>query len=1159
MRLAWIIFFCVGFFAPALHAQVTNSQAAPMSSEWSRLLEVEGKVEFQLSGRTDWQTAAAGTALKPGDRVRTDAQSRAALLLSDKSIVRLSERTLLEIQPPRRAEKRRFRLPFGSLFFFNRERPSDVEFETPLATGAVRGTEFFLESTEIPSATRLALLDGAVTLQASAETVDLSSGEQVRIAAGQKPVKTALIDAVNVIQWALYYPGVLNPDDLALTDADKTTLQESLQRYAQGDLLGALATSPEPPPNNANQQIYRAALELSVGRVDAALQRLLSAPTDSRLAVALREVIASVAGKPQVAPLLAQPTSTELLARSYALQSQTRLQEALTLARRATQLAPSFGYAHERLAELQFASGYRREALAELSEALRLSPRNAQAHALRGFIYLEQNEPMRAFESFEAALGLDGALGNAWLGRGLAVFRLGNPQEARRSIQTAAALEPQRSLFRSYLGKAFSDRNEPKLAEKDFRLAKQLDPKDPTPWLYSALHLWQENRINQAVRDLEKSLALNNYRAVYRSQLLLDRDRSVRSADLSAIYADAGLQEVSRHVAARSADEDYANFSGHLFLANTYQRLEDPNRFNLRYETPRQSELLLANLLAPPGAGNLSQILDQQEHLRFFEPRPVGFSSLTEYRSNGDWVEAASLFGTVGGLSYALDHVYESQNGQRVNEQFERRTVSLQLKQQVTTSDSAYLQAGYFNSAAGDLAQYYDPSQASAGFHVTERQEPTLYAGWHHEWSPGSHTLLLVSRLPDHLSLLNPQPNVLFFRQSASGLTGVETSPGFSLDFDREFTLYSAELQHIWQTPRHGLVVGGRFQSGSVDSAAILNRVPAQVVTDQQVDTSLQRENAYAYSFWQIADPLRLIAGVSYDRLEFPQNTELPPLQSGQRTRDQVSPKAGLLYAPWAGGLFRASYTRSLGGLFFDNSIRLEPTQIAGFNQAFRSLIPESVAGLVPGSEFETKAVGFDQSFRTGTYFGVESEWLGSDGSRTVGVLTNASFFLPFPDAPSSTRQTLRFRETDVSAYISQLLGNSFSVSARYRLGDAHLEGRFPQVPAGTGGLESIQQNQRALLHQVSLAGNFQHYTGFFGSWESVWYGQRNSGYTPALPGDNFWQHNLFAGYRFPRRYAELRLGLLNITDTDYRLNPLNLYSNLPRHRTLVASLRLNF
>jgi hypothetical protein len=34
---------------------------------------------------------------------------------------------------------------------------------------------------------------------------------------------------------------------------------------------------------------------------------------------------------------------------------------------------------------------------------------------------------------------------------------------------------------------------------------------------------------------------------------------------------------------------------------------------------------------------------------------------------------------------------------------------------------------------------------------------------------------------------------------------------------------------------------------------------------------------------------------------------------------------------------------------------------------------------------------------------------------------------------------------------------------------------------------------------------------------------------------------------------------LLNLTDRDYHLNPLNLYSELPRERTLAASFKFNF
>src|SRR5439155_23984481 len=105
--------------------------------------------------------------------------------------------------------------------------------------------------------------------------------------------------------------------------------------------------------------------------------------------------------------------------------------------------------------------------------------------------------------------------------------------------------EPTRSLVRSYAGKAFSDAGNGLLARKELALAKKLDPNDPTPWLYSALENYQENRVNEAVRDLEHSIELNDNRAVYRSRLLLDQDRAVRGANLAAIYRDSGMTDVS--------------------------------------------------------------------------------------------------------------------------------------------------------------------------------------------------------------------------------------------------------------------------------------------------------------------------------------------------------------------------------------------------------------------------------------------------------------------------------------------------------------------------------------------------------------------------------------------------------------------------------------
>jgi tetratricopeptide (TPR) repeat protein len=1157
------LLLCLAAAICRANAQPTNSAPAVDTNSLSRIIEAAGQVEYSSGAATNWHRATVGLALKPGDRVRTHAQSRAAVQLSDRSVIRLNERTTLELLPPRHAEKKRFALPGGSLFFFNREQPADVEFDTPLAAGAIRGTEFLLEVADTQRDLRLALIDGLVSLETRDGAVQLERGEDLRLQSGRPPQKTALVNATAAIQWALYYPAVVDPGTLQIDAGEQQLLSEVLQNYRAGDLLAALAAWPIAAPDRSEgARVLHAQLLLAVGQVFEAGNLLAGLPADAPAANALREIVSVVRGD-AVSPagITGDRSASESLAASYGFQARSDLPAARAAAKRAVERAPDFGFAHARLAELEFAFGNRRAALAELEVALRLSPRLAPAHSLRGFVLLDQGDTRSAFAAFDQARELDAAFGPAWVGRGLCLMRERQFNQARAAFQTAAALEPQRGLFRAYLGKAASEIGDEKGAKKEFNLAKRLDPNDPTAWLYSALDSWQDNRINEAIRELERSSDLNDERAPFRSRLLLDSDRSVRSADLAALYDDAGVPVVGQRSAARSVAEDYANFSGHLFLANSYQSLETANRFDLRLETARQSELLVANLLAPPGAGNLSQQLSQQEHLRFFDPRPVGVSTFTQYGSNGDWRQLGTVFGTVDGFSYAFDANYEDLNGQYPNNDSLQKQYIFTAKQRVTADDELYFQFGWLNSEAGDIASLYDPAQVNRGFRVSEEQEPTLSAGWHHTWAPGSHSLLLLSRLDDQFSSLNPRQDVIFLRQ-IGGITSevIVPPPGppITNDFDSRFTLYSAELQQIWETPQHSLVVGGRFQSGDVDSHATLSQQLTGTITDQRQHGTMERGDVYGYWTWRPFEPLQLIGGASYDHLKFPSDTDIPPLSGGESTRDQVSPKVGLMYTPWKRGVFRADYTKSLGGLFFDPSVRLEPTQVAGFNQAFRSLLPESVAGIVPGSEFQTAAAAFDQSFAKGTWFGVEAEWLKSDGARTVGVLTNSTF-LPIADSPGSTRQTLDFQERNFSVYGAQLLGEMFSLSARYRWSEAKLRGQFPGVPDTAVNLDQLEQNNRAILQQVALGANVTHPSGVFAQWESVWYHQSNFGYTPALAGDDFWQHNVIVGYRFPRRSAEVQFGVLNLADTDYHLNPLNLHAELPRGRTIVASLRLNF
>ncbi len=1125
----------------------------------AQLIEVTGAVE-QLSGEGSiWLAVTNGQMLATGSRLRTSGGSRATVQFSDRSVIRLGDSAVLEIRPPRNREVRRFRLWEGILYFFNRERPGSIEFETPLATGSIRGTEFVLETSRDHARTTLSLVDGAVSFAAAGGSVEMVSGERVEVGAGGRLEKSRLVEVDSVMQWALYYPAVANVGELQLTPEEAGELGAVQEAWREGRLLRAFELARGKSSGSEEGLLLLAAVDLAGGQVEEASVRLGNVAGDSEMGRALREMILVVRGMPIGVEDLSEPGSASMwLARSYTLQANFDIEGAREAARAAVSAADGWGQAYIRLAELNFALGEVGAAYRDLDMGLELSPWLAAGWSLRGFMLLELDRGGDALEMFDYALALDPALATAWLGRGLSLAMLGRSDDSMLSLQAAAAMDPLRSLHRSYLAKYYMRHNEWGLAEKEIAMAKRLDPNDPTAWLYAAFLESRRLRPNKALEDLKGSIDRNDNRRLFRSRLQLDQDRAVRGAYIAGLYRDAGLEEVGRVSATRALSEDVANYSAHLFASQSMGLMEDPRAYDLRYESARLSELLVANLLAPPGAGHLSQTLAQQENMRFFEGRPVGLSAWTEYASSGDWRHRSSAFGSLEGFSYALDMGYDSISGEGEDDWSRLRSVSVQMKQRVTTSDEVYVQVGAREVERGDVARYYDPGLAKEGFAASEQQLPALYAGWHHAWAPNSHTLFLYGYIEDDLRLQDPEATVLFLRQSDGRTQSVSTAPFFGLDYEGDFLVHSAELQHLWQGENQALILGGRYQHGETDTWAGLDRALTGLVTAQRIREPMERLNGYIQFQHDASDALQLVGGIGYDHVLHALNNDAAPLSEGTTERGMLTPRAGVLWNSWRGGLWRAAYSRSLGGMYFDGSMRLEPSQVAGFTQVYRSLAAESVVGVVPGTEFESYDLAYDQELDSGWYLGVGAGWHLSDGDRLVGVLTN-SLPLPLPDSASSSRELVEYDEKVVSAYVLKTIGEGMTLGVRYKLSHSRLETAFPEIPDQALGLAGLERDETSVLQETAISWRYQHSGGLFGGWESVWYQQENRGFEPGREDEGFWQHQAVLGYRLPGRSAEVALHMMNLTDQDYRLSPLNYYRPLWRGRTFLCSFRLNF
>ncbi|HZJ15523.1 MAG TPA: FecR family protein, partial [Chthoniobacteraceae bacterium] len=310
----------------AFYACIEQGKGAPFGAE---LIEKENDVTTQLQDG-GWKRAVIGLKLQTRDRVSTGARSRAVLAVTDRTVLRMDERTVAEVGV------RSIDLTEGGLFFLSRERSPAIEITTPPVTAFMRGTLLLARVTPAGKAT-FSVFEGEVELTNALGSLTLRKGEQGEAEIGKAPRNTAVIVSTNLLQWALYYPGIIDPGELGLSRAEEASVAASLAAYREGDLLGALEKYPKNyRPNSAAARLYQAGVVLAVGRVDEARRELSGVRSDAPGRRALEEMIAAVNFLEH--DISKTPsTASGWLARSYYLQSRDdiprRLEKALDAAR----------------------------------------------------------------------------------------------------------------------------------------------------------------------------------------------------------------------------------------------------------------------------------------------------------------------------------------------------------------------------------------------------------------------------------------------------------------------------------------------------------------------------------------------------------------------------------------------------------------------------------------------------------------------------------------------------------------------------------------------------------------------------------------------------------------------------------------------------------
>jgi tetratricopeptide (TPR) repeat protein len=907
----------------------------------ARAVSVQGSVQVRRAGETRWVDVRLDDPFCPGDLLRLRARSRAAVLLRSGAILRLDQHTTIAFVPTAPLDASWIDLLLGAVHFISRITRG-LTIQTPFVNGTVEGTEFWVEVT--PSEATFTVLDGRLTASNASGTLAVASGQSAVGRAGQPPIlRPVAVTPTDAVQWALHYPPLPRPRPGEFPDRSgepwRASVRRSLEAAFRGELEAAFDALASVPPDVVDPRVllFRADLLLSVGRVDEAtadIDRVLAGDPANSPALALRSVIAVTRNATTEALGLARhaverdPRSpVARVALSYAQQASFDLEGARASADEAVALAPDDALPRARLAELWLSLGRLDRALVAAREAERLDPRLGRAQVVLGFTLLTQVRPAEAAQAFEAAIRADQADPLARLGLGLAKIRRGDLEAGRDELEVAVSLDPGQALLRSYLGKAYYEEKRDARAAEQLGLARTLDARDPTPWLYDAIRLHSINRPVEALQALERSIELNDNRAVYRSRLLLDADRATRSATLARLYDELGFPQRALVEGWTSLHTDPASYSAHRFLADAYAALS-------RHEIARGSEVLQSQLLQPV---SINPVPPQLALARSFilagtGPSTAGFNEFDSlFERNRFSLRASGAAGTQAtwgdevvasvlrdGLAVSAGQFHYETDGFRANNDQKQDLYDLfvQWSPSADTSVQAELQASRFDR--GDLFLRFDPEN----FQPELRQEDeilTARLGLRQQFAPES--VLLAS---------------LVYGTAEFDTT---VQPGVTLTTDEE--RYSAELQHLFRHARLGLVGGGGYFQ--VERSDRFLDLPA-------TETTIRHGNLYAYSYVPLG---RLVATLGGSADFF---------SGGIRDRDQVNPKVGVLWRSRSGATLRAAAFRTLKRTLITNQT-LEPTQVAGFNQFFDD--PEATDAWRYG-------VGVDQVIGRSFFAGVE-------------------------------------------------------------------------------------------------------------------------------------------------------------------------------------------
>jgi tetratricopeptide (TPR) repeat protein len=553
----------------------------------AEIVTLSGKGALKDPG-TRWQKAAINAQVKAGGYVKTFAASQMALLLGDRSQLRLNQNSMMQIKSvadTKQWQQTQIKLHQGRAWSHarplktarTRESTPALSMETPTATLSIRGTVWLVD-VDARGTTQLVVLSGRVDMASQQGALSVTSGEAARIEKGKAPVKFLLSNPRDRVQWV----NAWRPEPRRWIDVDKQQqLAQIVRLIEQQEFAQAMQRLRPLAPRNRAAACLLADIHMYMGET--------------------RQVITLLS--PHAKHGNGHPNASALLGHALLLRDERKalhnlLHNALQQQGNAVELQLLAG-------ELALFEGQENAARSAYNQVIQSTPDNPRGWLGLGRIEAEREDLRKARRALHGSLAQDNEFsparaelatletraGNlhtaerlfdsllesqpddfiALSGLGLLRLKQGKPKSALDAFLRAGVIEPDYARGWFYSGVAFYQLGETRRALEAFRQAAAQDDKDPLPHLIrSRIHADQRD-YGQAIGAAQQAITLlPNLKSI--NQVVNDQKGS---ANLGKALADFGMESWANHFATRSYSPYWAG--SHLFMADRYTGLFNKN------------------------------------------------------------------------------------------------------------------------------------------------------------------------------------------------------------------------------------------------------------------------------------------------------------------------------------------------------------------------------------------------------------------------------------------------------------------------------------------------------------------------------------------------------------------------------------------------------